>query len=168
MEGETFPAVYILASRYRGTLYTGVTSALYLRVCDHIRREKQIKKWNRSWKFRIIEEMNPDWIDLHDLIEVSTTLVEAKRGPLSSQTKCNTSLWWLHGTSLYALLAGRPLHDCPLTGRRPFAPANRCSFGSRAIERCSGGEAQLRQVIGLRPSTGRGQGQGKALERFQT
>jgi putative endonuclease len=29
------PAVYILASRYRGTLYTGVTSSLWSRVCDH-------------------------------------------------------------------------------------------------------------------------------------
>jgi len=84
MEGEKFPPVYIL-SRYRGTLYTGATSALYLRVCDHIRRENQIKKWNRSWKFRIIEEMNPDWIDLHDLIDVSTTLVEAEAGPPPSR-----------------------------------------------------------------------------------
>lgn len=29
------PAVYILASRYRGTLYIGVTSTLWSRVCDH-------------------------------------------------------------------------------------------------------------------------------------
>jgi putative endonuclease len=78
-----------MANRYRSTLYVGVTSALYLRVCDHknerfddftmqhgvktlvwhahfatmeeaIKREKLLKKWHRGWKFRIIEEMNPD------------------------------------------------------------------------------------------------------------
>jgi putative endonuclease len=32
---EKAPAVYILASRYRGAIYVGETSALYLRVCDH-------------------------------------------------------------------------------------------------------------------------------------
>lgn len=30
-----------------------------------IRREKQIKKWNRLWKIRLIEEKNPEWKDLH-------------------------------------------------------------------------------------------------------
>jgi putative endonuclease len=30
-----------------------------------IRREKQLKKWNRAWKIRLIEEMNPDWDDLY-------------------------------------------------------------------------------------------------------
>ena len=29
------PAVYILASRYRGTLYAGVTSNLWSRLHDH-------------------------------------------------------------------------------------------------------------------------------------
>ena len=28
------------------------------------RRERQIKKWNRQWKLRLIEEMNPGWRDL--------------------------------------------------------------------------------------------------------
>lgn len=31
-----------------------------------IQREKQLKKWNRAWKMRIIEEMNPEWKDLAD------------------------------------------------------------------------------------------------------
>ena len=30
-----------------------------------IRREKRPKKWNRAWKIRLIEEKNPDWIDLY-------------------------------------------------------------------------------------------------------
>ena len=85
--------VYILASDRNGTLYVGVTNDLARRVYEHrndliegftkrygvhrlvwfevhgdineaIIREKRIKKWNRSWKLRVIEEMNPDWIDL--------------------------------------------------------------------------------------------------------
>jgi hypothetical protein len=48
---------------------------------DAIRREKQFKKWKREWKFRIIEEMNPDWLDFHDSIDMLATLVEAKGGP---------------------------------------------------------------------------------------
>ena len=114
MREEKFPAVYITANRYRGTIYVGVTSALWNRICDHknknfngftadhdvhllvwyehhhamddaIRREKQLKKWKRDWKIRIIEEMNPDWLDLHDKIDPTATLVEAKAGPLPTQ-----------------------------------------------------------------------------------
>ena len=95
---EKYPAVYIMANRYRGKMYVGVTSALYNRIADHkngwldgftkehdlkilmwyahlptmeeaIRREKLLKKWHRDWKFRIIEAMNPDWLDLHDHID---------------------------------------------------------------------------------------------------
>ncbi|HVW93656.1 MAG TPA: GIY-YIG nuclease family protein [Devosia sp.] len=86
--------VYILASRIGGTLYVGVTSNLPGRVHVHredladgfsrrygvhdlvyfephesaeaaITREKQIKKWNRAWKVRLIEERNPYWHDLY-------------------------------------------------------------------------------------------------------
>ena len=111
MSDEKAPAVYIMANRYRGTIYIGVTSALWNRVAAHksgtfdgftkkfsvktlvwyqhhhsmedaIRREKQLKKWNRSWKFRIIEEMNPDWIDLHDLIDpIATLAADEEAGP---------------------------------------------------------------------------------------
>jgi putative endonuclease len=88
------PAVYILASKRNGTLYTGVTSDLVGRAWQHrehvvegftkrhnatmlvwfemhesmegaITREKQIKKWNRAWKIRLIEEANPYWNDLY-------------------------------------------------------------------------------------------------------
>ncbi len=90
-------SVYILASKKNGTLYTGVTSNLPQRVWQHnneqtegftkkygvkqlvyfeihdsveeaITREKQIKKWNRAWKLKLIEKDNPHWDDLYDLI----------------------------------------------------------------------------------------------------
>ena len=115
MDYEKHPAVYILASRYRGTLYTGVTSSLWQRVWDHkngrfggftqkygvktlvwyehhlsmdvaIRRETQLKKWNRAWKIELIETMNRHWRDLHDEIDVTATLVAAKaRFPLARE-----------------------------------------------------------------------------------
>jgi putative endonuclease len=89
--------VYILASKKNGTLYLGVTSDLVKRIYQHkqsiidsftkkynvhylvyyevyqdieeaILREKQMKKWNRIWKIRRIEEMNPEWKDLYNEI----------------------------------------------------------------------------------------------------
>ncbi|MCP9626418.1 GIY-YIG nuclease family protein [Rhodopseudomonas palustris] len=85
--------VYLLSSDKHGTLYLGVTSDLIRRVHEHrthaapgftsrygvahlvwfeiyddaltaIAREKQLKKWRRDWKMRLIEEQNPDWVDL--------------------------------------------------------------------------------------------------------
>ena len=87
--------VYILASGKNGTLYIGVTSDLVGRTYTHrndliegfsrrygvhdlvwfeqhasaesaITREKQLKKWNRAWKVRLIEEANPHWLDRYD------------------------------------------------------------------------------------------------------
>ncbi len=87
--------VYILSSQRNGTLYVGITNNLIKRVWEHknkkvdgftkkyeihhlvyyefhenpesaIKREKQIKKWNRQWKIRIIEEKNPEWRDLYE------------------------------------------------------------------------------------------------------
>jgi len=89
--------VYILASKRNGTLYTGVTSDLLKRIWQHrnkmisgftekynvtdlvyyeihedpvnaIIREKQIKRWNRSWKIRLIETNNPEWHDLSETL----------------------------------------------------------------------------------------------------
>jgi len=89
--------VYILASRRYGTLYIGVTNNLSRRMEEHrlgkgssfvrqysvtrlvhvesfddpesaILREKQLKKWNRDWKIRLIEEENLEWSDLTNLL----------------------------------------------------------------------------------------------------
>jgi putative endonuclease len=89
--------VYILASKRNGTLYTGMTSDLMKRVWQHknrmvggftkkyhvmllvyfevhrhaeeaLKREKQIKKWKRTWKLKLIEERNPNWEDLYEAI----------------------------------------------------------------------------------------------------
>jgi len=41
---------------------------VHYEVCDNmlsaISREKQLKKWNRSWKLPMIEERNPTWRNL--------------------------------------------------------------------------------------------------------
>ncbi len=87
--------VYILASKRNGTLYVGLTSNLVSRITQHCRgqtdgftkryrvhrlvyyetfrhvqdaiaREKQLKKWKRAWKLRLIEEDNPEWRDLYE------------------------------------------------------------------------------------------------------
>jgi putative endonuclease len=85
--------VYILASRYRGTIYVGVTKDLGRRMNEHRSgavpgftrqykvyrlvycesyesilearaRERTLKRWRREWKFQLIEAENPRWYDL--------------------------------------------------------------------------------------------------------
>jgi len=85
--------VYILASRKNGTLYVGTTGDLKTRIKNHksktaskftkdyevnklvyfekckdkqtaTAREKQLKKYNRRWKIRLIEQFNPKWEDI--------------------------------------------------------------------------------------------------------
>ena len=91
---ERQPCVYLLASKRNGTLYAGVTSNLVKRIWEHkhhvvdgftkkygveilvwyeahetmesaISREKAIKNWKREWKIKVIEMMNPQWLDLY-------------------------------------------------------------------------------------------------------
>lgn len=94
MIGEKSYFVYFLASKKNGTIYIGFTSNLSSRVFEHkteaikgftlrykvkrlvyykqyadpytaIQKEKQLKKWNRTWKIHFIEKHNPDWEDLY-------------------------------------------------------------------------------------------------------
>ena len=90
-------SVYIMADRYRGTMYVGVTADLSARIHQHrtgtgsdfcrrygrdrlvwtelgdditscIAQEKRVKKWRREWKFALIEAANPDWRDQSETI----------------------------------------------------------------------------------------------------
>jgi len=89
--------VYMLCSKRNGTLNIGVTSDLVKRIYEHkndlvdgftkkygihrfvwyethdsaestITREKQMKKWKRAWKLKLIEQNNPKWNDLYENI----------------------------------------------------------------------------------------------------
>ncbi len=85
---------YIITNKPNGVLYIGVTDNIDERVkehklkvypksftakynCDKLvyfeefevgkeaeNREGQFKKWKRDWKIKLIEEMNPSWMDL--------------------------------------------------------------------------------------------------------
>ncbi len=92
MQNECY--VYILANKRNGTLYVGVTNDLIRRVYEHkndltegftkkyqihtlvyfentgniesaIKREKQLKRWQRQWKISLIEKQNPQWNELY-------------------------------------------------------------------------------------------------------
>ena len=92
--------IYILTNQHKTVLYIGVTSGLYSRITEHkhkqypnaftkkyncnrlvyyetfytideaITREKALKKWNRQWKERLINEYNPTWKDLFEEIKM--------------------------------------------------------------------------------------------------
>lgn len=102
--------VYILASKGFGTLYVGVTNSIERRVAEHkakeapgftrrygvdrlvfyrgfgdigeaIRFEKQLKRWRRDWKIRLIEQDNPHWEDLYLQMMALPPLHPALMGP---------------------------------------------------------------------------------------
>ncbi|MBU3821140.1 GIY-YIG nuclease family protein [Flavobacteriaceae bacterium XHP0103] len=89
--------VYILTNKNHSVLYVGRSKQLNIRLNQHksnglksftgkynvdklvyfettkyvnnsIRRERQIKKWNREWKINLINSLNPDWKDLSEYI----------------------------------------------------------------------------------------------------
>jgi putative endonuclease len=86
--------LYIMANKRNGVLYIGVTANLIKRVFEHksnlvegftqkynvhtliyyevygnvedaIKREKNMKKWKRNWKIKLINKKNPQWEDLY-------------------------------------------------------------------------------------------------------
>jgi len=94
MKKEHIYYIYILSNKKNGTLYIGVTNNLFSRIFIHklkenknsftakynidklvyyeeyqyiqdaIEREKQMKKWKREWKIKLIEKENSAWRDL--------------------------------------------------------------------------------------------------------
>lgn len=100
--------IYIISNKKNGTLYVGETGNIRNRISQHkrkvhpstfsarynlnklmyfevvdskelgLKREKQLKKWNRAWKIRIIEEKNPEWIDLSSDWDLSFEMMGIK------------------------------------------------------------------------------------------
>lgn len=87
--------IYIMADRFRGTMYVGSTADLASRVSQYregrgskfcaeygltrlvwmelmptmqeaMDQEKRVKRWRREWKFALIEKTNSDWRDLYE------------------------------------------------------------------------------------------------------
>jgi len=48
-------------------------------MMEAITREKQLKKWKRAWKIRLIEEQNPTWRDLYEEMTWDSTVQDAVR-----------------------------------------------------------------------------------------
>ena len=98
--------IYILANKYNNVLYTGVTRNLQRRLAEHklhinsgfsakynteklvyyewydrldvaIQREKQLKKWRREWKDKLINDFNPEWKDLSADIGLDDEYIQA-------------------------------------------------------------------------------------------
>ena len=89
--------IYIITNKTDKVLYIGVTNNLERRIYEHknktvpgftqkyninkllyfehfdnindaIKREKQLKKWNRKWKEELINKDNPKWNELYNEI----------------------------------------------------------------------------------------------------
>ncbi|HEY1710457.1 MAG TPA: GIY-YIG nuclease family protein [Rhizomicrobium sp.] len=108
--------VYILASRMNGTLYVGVTNDVLRRAWEHkheiksgftkkygvhilvwyemhgniniaIAREKRLKRWNRAWKLKLINEHNSGWNDLYDRMLGEIALPDVVGSPSPRATR---------------------------------------------------------------------------------
>jgi putative endonuclease len=102
--------VYMLASQRNGTLYIGVSNDVLRRTWEHkneivegftkkygvhrlvwyetfdnindaIAREKRLKRWNRAWKIRLIEERNSGWNDIYARLIGETALPDMPGSP---------------------------------------------------------------------------------------
>lgn len=86
--------IYIMTNKLQGVLYVGITDNIDERIKEHklkvypksftakyncdklvyieefydgneaVKREKSLKKWKREWKIKLIEELNPSWMDI--------------------------------------------------------------------------------------------------------
>lgn len=105
--------IYILTNKYNNVLYLGVTRDLQRRVAEHklqinkgfsakykteklvyyetynrldiaIQREKQLKKWRREWKDKLINDFNPEWKDLAEDIGLDAEYINAVKDAYES------------------------------------------------------------------------------------
>ena len=103
---DIYGVVYILTNKSNTVLYTGVTRNLQRRIAEHrlhlnqgftkkynteklvyyelfdrlddaIHREKQLKRWHRDWKEKLINDFNPEWKDLTEDIGVDEDFIQA-------------------------------------------------------------------------------------------
>jgi len=107
--------IYLLANKYNKVLYTGVTRNLQRRVAEHklhinqgfsakynteklvyyerydrldvaIHREKQLKKWRREWKDKLINDFNPEWKDMAEEVGCNVEYIQSVKDAYESGT----------------------------------------------------------------------------------
>ena len=105
--------VYILTNKSNRVLYTGVTKNLRRRLAEHklhinqgfsskynteklvyyewydrldvaIKREKQLKRWRREWKEKLINDSNPEWKDLAEDIDCNADYIQSVKDAYDS------------------------------------------------------------------------------------
>lgn len=104
---------YMLTNKYNNVLYIGVTRNLQRRLAEHklhinkgfsykykteklvyyeiydrldvaIQREKQLKRWKREWKDKLINDFNPEWKDLSEDIGLDAEYIQAVKNACDS------------------------------------------------------------------------------------
>ena len=105
--------IYMLTNKYNNVLYIGVTRNLQRRLAEHklhinkgfsykykteklvfyeiydrldvaIQREKQLKRWKREWKDKLINDFNPEWKDLSEDIGLDAEYIQAVKNAYDS------------------------------------------------------------------------------------